>query len=501
MIIDARQIESGAVLRADVCVIGAGAAGITLARRLRGRGRTVMVLESGGVDRDEPTQALCEGTLSGEPMHFYGTQPTLEQMRLRWLGGTTNHWGGWCRPLDEVDFAARSGIADTGWPFGREHLDPWYAEAQQVCDLGPYRYDAEFWTQQGAGPAALDTPQVMSTMFQLSPPTRFGERYRSDLEAAEDVTLCLFANVVDLPLAGDRVRTVDVAVLGGARFQVEAADVVLATGGIEVARMLLACNRDRPAGLGNDNDLVGRFFADHPHLAVPVVLADQDLGLYEISAREVQHDSGAPRKVLAMAALTPRPEVAAALSLQGLGAVLDFSSTVEAGPGIEPHDVGALLTAFEGSTADRTARLVLRVEQQPNRDSRVRLSTERDALGMQKVEVEWRLSPGDRQSLSRGLDLLADELARIGAGQVQTVPGGGTALERPLDIGCHHIGTARMHDDPLQGVVDANCRVHGLANLYIAGSAVFPTTGWSNPTLTIVALALRLADHLSGPTR
>jgi choline dehydrogenase-like flavoprotein len=495
VIIDARQIESDAVLRADVCVIGAGAAGITVARRLRGTATSILLLESGGFEQDEPTQSLYEGAVTGEPMRFFGTSPTLDFMRLRWFGGTTNHWGGWCRPLDAADFERRAHVPGSGWPFGRHHLDRWYAEAQAVCELGPYRYDAEWWTERGAGPAALDTPQLRSVVFQLSPPTRFGQVYRAELVSAEDVTVCLWANVVDLALDSNRVAAADVAVLDGSRFRVEASTFVLATGGIEVARLLLACNRDRPAGLGNEHDLVGRHFADHPHLGFPIVLADRDLDLYELASRTVRGEGTTVDEVSTVGALTPTPEASDALALQGLGAIIDVVATDGGAAEIAPAEVGALLGVFEGVAAT-PASLTIRAEQQPNPDSRVRMVRERDRLGVPKVEVDWRLAGADRDSLARGLDLLADELAAGGIAHVRSEVDGETALERAVDVGCHHMGTARMHDDPRHGVVDANCRVHGLTNLYVAGSAVFPTTGWVNPTLTIVALALRLGDHL-----
>ena len=495
MIIDARQVEAGAVLRAHVCVIGAGAAGITVARRLRGTGTSVLVLESGGFELDESTQSLYEGAVTGEPMRFFNTSPTLDFMRLRWFGGTTNHWGGWCRPLDAADFERRDHVPGSGWPFGLDHLDPWYAEAQKVCQLGPYRYDAEWWTERGAGRAVLDTEQLRSVVFQFSPPTRFGEVYRPELTSAADITVCLWANVVDLPLDANRVAAAEIAVLDGARFRVEANTFVLATGGIEVARLLLTCNRDRVAGLGNEHDLVGRHFADHPHLRVPAVVAERDLDLYELVPRSVQGEAGAVERVATIGALTPTRAASDALGLQGLGATIDIVATDGAAPEITVAEAGALLAATE-RVAVVPSGLTIRVEQQPNPESRVRLLRERDRLGVPKVELDWRLTAADRDSLARGVDLLADQLGRAGVALVRSEVDGQTAHQRAVDVGCHHMGTARMHDDPRHGVVDADCRVHGVPNLYIAGSAVFPTTGWVNPTLTIVALALRLADHL-----
>jgi choline dehydrogenase-like flavoprotein len=497
MLIDARDLPAGTVLQTDVCIVGAGAAGITMARRLSGRGRRVLLLESGGFEADPATSALASGDLVGEPMGFFGAQPPLETMRLRYFGGSTNHWGGWCHPLERHDFERREHVPDSGWPFDLAHLEPFYEEAQRVCQLGVYRYDLAWWGEQGAGEAVLETDRLGTTVMQLSPPTRFGEVYRDELVAATDVEVCLWANVVDLDLEGDRVTAAEVVVLDGDPFRVEATTFVLATGGVDVPRLLLACTRDRPAGIGNHNDLVGRYFADHPHLNCRVALnaTGHDLRLYAVVGTELD-DPDIPAPAATSAAVIAQPEVAAAEGLPGFGALFNGMAPEDEAE-VTSDDVGGLAAAIAGGMPTTVGMLAVRAEQRPNRDSRVRLGRGRDATGLRVAEVDWRLGADDRAGFARIVDLVADEWGRAGLGRVKTAEEGELVADRTVDIGCHHMGTARMHTDENHGVVDPDCRVYGTANLYVAGSAVFPTYGWVNPTLTIVALAVRLADHLA----
>ncbi|HEU4616718.1 MAG TPA: FAD-dependent oxidoreductase, partial [Gammaproteobacteria bacterium] len=259
MIIDARGVAEGTRLDADVCIIGAGAAGITLARELAGGPLDVCLLESGGLTPDARTQALYEGKNVGWPYY------SLDALRLRFFGGTTNHWGGVCRPLDDIDFAARSWVPSSGWPFGKAELDPYYRRAHEVCQLGPYDYDVAAIEDASRQRFHLDAARLETTMCQYSPPTRFGQVYREALERAPNVRTYLYANAVDLvPVESGRALShVQAATLEGARFTVHARRFVLATGAIENARLLLASNGNRAGGLGNDHDLVGRFFMEH----------------------------------------------------------------------------------------------------------------------------------------------------------------------------------------------------------------------------------------------
>lgn len=517
MFVDARTLPEGINLDADICIIGGGAAGITLARDLAGGGRKTVLLESGGFDFSEATQDLYDGKLAGQPLH------PLNMERLRFLGGSTNHWSGGCRPFDAQDFAARPYIPQSGWPIRLEALEDYYRRAQEICQLGPYTYAPGDWTSGEVRPLALAADGRFRTgIIQYSPPTRFGEVYRHDLDVAEGVAVYLHANVVDIEVSeGAReVAALRVACLDGRRFQVQARSYVLAVGGIENARLLLSANSVQKTGLGNGNDLVGRYFMDHPYIAeaATVVVGKADPGFAFYRERRI-------RDVPVQGYLYPSVETqqAEALPVVGIGfapgSLPDPGGAREAVSAIY-HDVAAgrwpdhlgyhldqILRKAEAEAQEKyyqwshTQPTVFSAscicECAPVRDSRVSLIDSVDALGMHRVKVDWKLPETFTSDLRRTLELLGQEFGRTGAGRLHVnLPEAGNAPPPSMENGYHHMGTTRMHDDSREGVVDANCRVHGIANLFVAGSSVFPTYSFDNPTMTIVALALRLSDHL-----
>ncbi len=259
---DARQLPSETKLETDLCVIGAGAAGITLALSLRDAGFRVLLLESGGLEYEEATQALYEGDNTGLPNY------DLDASRLRFFGGTTNHWASWCRPLEPEDFKPADSSDIRTWPLSRADLEPYYRGAQNLCELGPYNYnDLTPWLRaSGMTALALDEGKLKTTLFQIGPPTRFGTKYRDALAQAANITVFLHANVVELQTdeTASRVLGVRATSLEGPEFEVTARITVLATGGLENVRVLLLSNRVQKAGLGNTHDVVGRYFMDHP---------------------------------------------------------------------------------------------------------------------------------------------------------------------------------------------------------------------------------------------
>jgi choline dehydrogenase-like flavoprotein len=531
--IDLRTLPDGKELRSDVCIIGAGPAGITLARELGDAGLGVCLLESGGFETDPETQALARGESIGSPYY------PLEAARLRCFGGSGNHWAGTCGPLDPIDFAASSWVPNSGWPLTRADLDPYYRRAQQVCQLGPFEYDARAWDGPGHHPLPLADDVVLSTISQHSP-VRFGETCRPDIEHAKNVYAYLYANVVEIEAVHGRpeIARLRVACLGGKRFTARARVYVLAAGGIENARLLLASNSVRPAGVGNEHDLVGRYFMEHPAVTGAVFLpADPNLLLQ-------LYEGGVDRGVGRSAFLRLAPEIQHREHLLNARWWLEDSTEQEAlrvfAPGVQaadrvqeeiragqvPSDLGAdvqqMVADLEGIAMytyraffqpDRTARayfLYTQLAQAPNPASRVTLADDRDALDMPRVQLDWRLGDLERRTLHRGVEALGVEFGRAGLGRIGMVreqapreasilrrgPPGGGGWPPGLRGSWHHMGTTRMASDPTRGVVNADSRVHSAPNLFVAGSSVFPTSGYVNPTLTIIALALRLADHL-----
>jgi choline dehydrogenase-like flavoprotein len=481
---DARKLADGTQLESDVCIIGGGAAGISMALEWADRAQTVSVIESGGLADDAASQALYRGRIYGRS-YFQ-----LDTARTRRFGGSTNCWQGMCRPLEAQDFEQRDWIPGSGWPFGLDELRPFYERAQRICGLADFEYGAERWQQPSEPPIAFDSPSIQSRVFQISP-RRFAEHYAEALRRARNVDVQLWANLVALETDANARHVVRARLmtLDGRRFSISARHFVLATGGIENARLLLASRGARPAGLGNDYDLVGRYFMEHPHLVAGAWLRSSEsipLGFYRARAAEGIHIAGL---------LTPSAEA------QREQRILSFASFLAQDAKLPEFE--QFLARFIGEMdaapdpASRAIFFLNDVEQAPNPASRVKLIDELDALGVPRVQLEWRLSSLDKRTLWQGHRLLARSLGRAGLGRLQVL------IEEddhtwPGDLGgrCHHMGTTRMHQDPKQGVVDANCRVHGIDNLSVAGSSVFPTSGSANPTLTLIALALRLADHL-----
>lgn len=533
MLIDTRQVNDGRSLVVTVCIIGGGVAGLTIARELERLGVDTCVLESGGLEADDATRDLYRGDATGIPYDF------ADGCRARFLGGSSNCWGGWSRPLDPWDFEQRDWVPHSGWPFGLAQLMPYYERAHQVLRLGPPSFDPAYWEQAidraDVRRIPLTSGRVRDTVSQFSPPVRFGRDYRQELQRAACVRVFLYANVTALvpDRTGTRINQVRVQTLDGKTMSVAARCFVLASGGIENARLLLASNQVVASGLGNGRDLVGRYFMDHPRMLAGSVRfrpAWSRNKLYDIKYNYMSRAVRAHgQPIAAQFALTPQ----AMASERVLNARLCFCSEFP-GEGSEgaralfrckqamlrkeqpgwrwQDDARAMMcepvnTLLYGMTRVCHPRFLIRhvafqviVEPTPNPDSRVRLSaTRRDALGMPRVEVDWRIDALSRHTADRTLALVAAELHQAGVADVDVGPSmltQGWPISWEREGTWHHMGTTRMHVDEKQGVVDANCRVHGMANLYIAGSSVFPTAGANFPTITLTALALRLADHL-----
>jgi choline dehydrogenase-like flavoprotein len=482
MIDDARTLDDGAVLGADLCIVGAGAAGITLALRLIDSGLSVLVLESGGYDIEPDTQALYEGRMSGIDTW------SLDKHRWRLFGGSTARWAGWCRPLNPDDFAVRDFIPMSGWPISFDDLVEPYRRAHERVEIGAFDYDVERAT---VGSPLLPSPsgRLETRIFRYSPPTRFGTRYRAALRDAENVQVYLHANAVELQVdgSGQRVQRLAGRVLDGPSFTVEAARYVLAMGGLENARLLLASRSRREEGVANSSGLVGRCFMEHPHLYGGAIWLAGGDPLVDFYKQHVGPDGVPIRGVLALTREVRESEGLLDVTLSIDGSGLDDAETGD----VPPSDVAALV-----HRDPLLWKLTLRAEQAPWTESRVTLTDDTDALGMPRLALHWAVHPDDLRSYRKTVSILGRELARAGLGRTWSPRDDDGLFDWKLDPGGHHMGTTRMSADPAEGVVDRDCRCHDVENLYIAGSSVFTTGGSANPTLTVIALAERLADHL-----
>jgi choline dehydrogenase-like flavoprotein len=288
MLIDGRSVPAGSAFTTDLCIIGAGAAGITLARELADAPFEVTLLESGGFDLDQETQALTDGKIVGMPYR------ALPSTRLRCFGGTTQHWGGWCRAFDDIDFSERDWVPHSGWPITRADLVGYYGRAHEICQLGPFVYDPSDWDLGADQPLKLAGTDVKTRIIQFSPPTRFGLRYRDAILHAANTKLYLYSNVVRIEPSenGRQIVRLDLKTLSGNSFSIRAKQYVLATGGIENPRLLLASNQRISSGIGNEHDLVGRYFSDHMQLDTGGIFplrSDASFDLYQLEARDKIH--------------------------------------------------------------------------------------------------------------------------------------------------------------------------------------------------------------------
>lgn len=508
------------VLRADICVVGAGAAGITIARALRGSGRSVALVESGGFELADDTDALGRGdspSIAGE---------YLLRSRKRVFGGTTQHWTGMCMPLADEVFSSRPEIDEHGWPIDGDALFPYYARACEQLRLVPWARNGDLERRPELEALAFEArPGFETRIYQRQRRFDFGRKFRRDVVDDPNITVLTRATVTGLVPDGDRVRAVRIQTLAGKMLTLEAQTFVLATGGIENARLLLVAKREHPGLGGRGGELVGRYYMDHPELNIgeAVLWPSWDLDLYLGGWLDDDRRG--------FAAWFPSAELQRKRGLALCGIRPSRAGRRFGDPQARELDAAVAVAAFEldrARNASRTEsllpgatkiRLFARCEQRPHADNRVELADDVDAFGVPRPRLQWHLERRDYDGYRRAIVELGKSIHADGIGRMRpTLPAampevlrtiyGPSATREHHDraheageplllLWGHHMGTTRMATSPTHGVVDGDCRVHGLPNLFVAGSSVFPTGGAANPTLTIVALALRLADHLA----
>lgn len=517
MFIDLNQSDE-ARFRANICVIGTGAAGLTLASVLLSSGASVMMLESGGLQLEKAAAHLnrCET----EGLLFQGAQLG----RKRVFGGSTECWGGQLLPLEPIDFAQRAWVDHSGWPITGEDLAPYYRLALRFAGSDELNFDSDVCRALGRA-SPFDTRVLRYYFSKWSPHPRFRDILAGALRASADVRVFYHASVTSIRLykGGQRVTEVRAANSSLQEFVFTADTVVLCTGGIETPRLLLASTDQAPNGIGNADDMVGRFFQDHPNVRVGTVRSTDPPQMYELftdgavdGLRVTPHLSVAADRqesdhLLNASALIwlryPR------MMLQRL-ALLNLVRRI----GLERHAVRNLIDAGwllgwptirllrEGSRLGKDARFTVTVivEQEPCAESRIVLGNRTDRFGVRLPKIRWHLTEKTWDSVVRVSRILQDEFQDSGMGRLDLFPH--ITHHRPYwrvfpHDGFHHMGSTRMSASPEDGVVDTQCQVFGVDNLFVVSSSVFPTGGHSNCTLTIMALAFRLAEHLGAGHR
>jgi len=350
--------------------------------------------------------------------------------------------------------------------------------------------------------------KVVSKLFQFShPPIRFGKTYKKEIEDAKNIDVYLNANVVNIETSENAkvVTKLSGTTLDKNRFEVISKIFILATGGIENARLLLLSSKSaNDPGLGNQNDLVGRHFMEHPHFvrnAVGGKIITPIEGIFVNNCKSSCYNKHYFQGVQFKTGLS------IAEHIQKKEKLLNISVNIS---GTRPYDTRELfqnslgkvildLSDYKKNTHDGQYAIFythIRAEQSPNPDSRVTLSSKRDKLGLRRARLDWRLSEFDIRSISKSMRIIGEEFGHSGLGRVKMFNSDESFWKKWISGGNHHMGTTRMSIDPKKGVVDKNCKIHGISNMYIAGSSVFPTGGSANPTLSIVALSLRLAEYI-----
>lgn len=454
-----------------VCIVGTGPAGLSLALRLEERKIPCLLLEAGGFSYDADTQDAYGGEVVGD-RYF-----ELASARLRYFGGSTGHWEGWCRALDAIDFEPRAGIEGSGWPIRKTDLDPYAARTDDILGLhgAPTQADR---------PVSEDLKEIGLRFSQ--PIARLGTKYRQHVEASGTIGLMLMSPVTDIVPVRGRIAAVRVGA-GEQRREIEAPYFALCTGGIENSRLLLWANRLHDGGVVPQPAALGRYWMEHPHFNVGDVI------VFNFTKMRVK--SG-------MRFYAPTEAY-----LRGHAATGNFGMRLLVGENLPKallRDAMCVApelfkkVAKDGFACSAKARLAW--EQVPLASNRIELGSAQDRLGMARSVLHWKKAPQDRRTAEVASVLFGGYVAAHELGRMKIFPwiaeGGPWPDEHPT-AGYHHMGGTRMAESPAAGVVDRDCKVFGVDNLYVGGSSVFTTSGHANPTYSIVQLALRLGDHLA----
>ena len=494
----------------DICIIGGGIAGITLAMYLK-KDINILLLEAGGVDYSMESQDIYKGRNVG---HEYFN---LDDCRGRWLGGTSNLWGGWCAPLSSCDFKKRDFVKHSGWPIDKIDLDPYEEEAKLITNLPKKSRVVKY---KGWSDVLENSDENFNGFkFQWSVPfsLNFRDKYKYELENRSNITCFVNANLTDMALLDDlsSIKSIEIKNYRNFAFTANAKTYILATGGIENARLLLNFNKQCKNGIGNNNDLVGRFFAEHPHFNIGhFIMEDHIASIF--ASKELE-----PVSVFRANYLSPSEK------FQKDDKVLNFGLRV--GPSLKPYSYTfSYLHSFkeklrnaicstdwslntlsklrgkeiECISHDFDGGIKIAAESAPNPDSRITIGPEVDKFGLKRTVLNWQLSELDKLTFKKATIRFAELFAKQSLGRVKiedwVLSDDARFPGSPQELGGnHHMGTTRMAANSLEGVVDKNQKVFGIDNMYVAGSSVFATTGHVNPTFPIIQMTLRLADHLN----
>lgn len=520
MTLDANQLSSPQSYHADICILGGGVAGIVIANELAKHFNKVLLLDGGDTTYSQSSQDCYAPNKVSK--HF----PDPTYTRLRFLGGTSNHWLNSTAPLDPIDFEERSWVANSGWPIQFEDIAPYYDKAGHYCGVQDGDFSHETWLSYLNKEGILE--QSDSLRFGIakiaSPPTRFFDKYKETLANYKSLQTIKNANVVDIQANEGTVKSITFkSFANDLEHEVKAQKFVMCFGGIENARMLLHFNQKNGNTLGNQHDTVGRYFMDHPTM-IPAQIFTSDTavasnnknnGEFNINTYLSLTDK-ALRKNETTNLRMPAFQASNYQISDGISSYHIIKQGIEKGEMAEDFlshvgrffgDFDMVLEAFyrqkfseelfEHANEMGGYELNVMMEQEPVRENRVYLSDKKDKFGIPKINIDWQLTENDKARLWKSLEATGKELGALSMGRLRMlVERSDRLFGDQMGFGNHHMGTTRMAHSSKEGVVDKDLKVFGCTNLYIAGSSVFSTGGHVPPTLTIVALSIKLAEHL-----
>jgi len=455
----------------QVCIIGSGPAGISLALKLEQKSIPCLILEAGDYSFNPIVQEAYQGEVIGDP-YF-----ALAGARLRYFGGSSGHWAGMCRGFDDVDFEPRPGLKHSGWPIRKKDLDPYRQETESILEIEAFKPDE---------PMNADLRKVF---FQYSKPVRFGDKYRKHIQESKTIVLLFNSPLVDINPVNGRIDHVKVNTRDGTPAEIKAPMYCLCTGGIENSRLLLWTNELHNGGVVPHAQTLGKYWMEHPIYGAGEAVLSNPFGM-----RSNEHDQ--------MTHIAPSREFLHKTGCGNFGLRMfsggNFKALIKTGLCIAPEYFTKLAQKVDHNVA---CAVVFRMcwEQIPVSTNRIELDKEKDATGVARPILYWKKQPEDRRTAELAVQTLGAYLAKEDRGRVRAVEWLAQGLDYPEDdekAGFHHMGGTRMAAEPSQGIVDKDCKVFGVENLYVGGSSVFTTGGFTNPTYPIVQLALRLGDHL-----
>jgi choline dehydrogenase-like flavoprotein len=457
-----------------IVIIGSGPAGMTLGLSLAERRIPCLILEAGDMGFVPEIQDDYIGEISGDPYI------PLDVTRLRQFGGSSNHWAGWCRPLDAWDFLAVPSMGIPAWPIQKTDLDPYTIRANDILEVPDpvdHQIDADLYEAD----------------FVYSPPVNFGMKYENLVRVSPHLHVALRSAVTALHAQNGRISRIDVVDANGQAHRIAPDYVVVACGGIENSRLLLWSNEVSGEPVVAEAGALGRYWMEHPHEVVGATTISRPLHRNPLEAGVVSLSVSPER-------LTEHGALNAAVRLR-YSRNPDIEEMVKRGLCAVDPRLLTIANRVSGQSGRCGEPLKVVWEQAPDADNRVALSeTLRDSFGTPQAHLMWRKTDQDYRTARVTFEMIAAHLVRSGAGDVRALPHliamGGYPGDGEIG-GNHHMGGTRMSQDPVEGVVDADLRIHGMANGFVAGSSVFVRGGHANPTYTIVQLSLRLADHLA----